>query len=487
MASSLISINNVSLFIPGDKKRTLVLKDITMNIAQGMHILLHGPNGSGKSSLLRLMHGDLWPDRGNIIWNYNGIAETSRIIARQMCSLVSPLIQENFQQHAWSVTVTDLLISGLKRNPPAFFADKENIPEPVIDILHEIDAYAWRQLPLYSLSQGQLRLALLGRAILQNPQILLLDEFTDGIDARHKSLIFNILKRLSAKITLVAASHRQNELSSLFSERYFLEGGRLFSEMPTCKPSCHFKKSVAPVPPDARALITLQNVNIFINRRKILKNINWQIKQGEHWRITGPNGSGKSTLLRVLAGDEFIACGGKMERLALDSQSRIENLAECRKAIHLISDLGQALYSYPLNALDFVCSGYDNCVGKYREYTIDEQKKAFDAICQFFPDDPNIPEVSIRRLSSGQLRCLLLARCMVAQPDFILMDEPFSGLDVNSRHFIIDILDKIALFNYKGWKPQIIFVSHYSDDCPQCINKEAKMENGHLVLQDLPV
>ena len=69
MSELLVSVENVSLFLPGDASHKNVLHDICWQVERGGHCALLGANGSGKSTLLRLLRGELWPATGRILWH----------------------------------------------------------------------------------------------------------------------------------------------------------------------------------------------------------------------------------------------------------------------------------------------------------------------------------------------------------------------------------------------------------------------------------
>ena len=73
------------------------------------------------------------------------------------------------------------------------------------------------------------------------------------------------------------------------------------------------------------------------------------------------------------------------------------------------------------------------------------------------------------------MRRLFLARALVGEPDILLLDEPCSGLDAQSRARYLNLLDLLAA---RGLA--MVFVSHHGEDAPLCINREAHMEDGQL-------
>lgn len=489
MFEPLVTIENLSLFLPGDASQRMVLHHIDWRIERGRHCALLGANGSGKSTLLRLLRGELWPASGHIWWHTAEGREQSPLAGRAMTAIVSPAQQENYQRQAWDLTGLDLLLTGFE-DTPLIYSDGGNQAlarrEAAVRMAARLEAEGLLDRDTPTLSQGQLRLLLLGRALLRSPALLLLDECTDGLDARYREIFFDVLEEYAPRCTIVMTAHRPGQIPGWCVERRYVSEGRLYATqpeqadgggyMPELQKTASGICETETLPP----LLDLENVTVFIDRQKVLRDITWSVHQGEHWRISGANGSGKSTLLRLLAGDEFTAAGGTLERWLPHQGGAVDTLAEVRKGIRLVSDLSQALYGYSLTAHEMVCTGFDNSIGVYRKFSPAEKDEALRRMQEMFPEESaedveTLGRQSIRHLSTGQLRRLFLARALVGKPDILLLDEPCSGLDAPSRAHYLNLLDQLAA---RGL--HMIFVSHHGEDAPLCINREAQMEDGRL-------
>ncbi|WP_291438943.1 ATP-binding cassette domain-containing protein [Desulfovibrio sp.] len=497
MSEPLVTIEDLSLFLPGESSRRFVLHHINWQIERGRHCALLGANGSGKSTLLRLLRGELWPAEGHIWWHTPDGREESPLAGRAMTALVSPTQQENYQRQAWDLTGLDILLTGFEDTPLVYSdggSQAQARKDAAVHMAARLEAEGLLDRTMPTLSQGQLRLLLLGRALLRAPSLLLLDECADGLDARHRQIFFDVLEECALRSTIVMTAHRPGQIPDWCAERRYISRGRLYAVPPgqaedaTANRAESAAVTVAgqalqeqadkngPVPP----LLDLENVTVFIDRQEVLRHIDWSMHQGEHWRISGANGSGKSTLLRLLAGDEFAAADGRLERWLPRQGGAVRTLAEVRKGIRLVSDLSQALYGYSLTAHDMVCTGFDNSIGVYRKFSAAEKAEALRRMEEMFPEESSqgvadIGHLSIRRLSTGQLRRLFLARALVGDPDILLLDEPCSGLDAASRARYLGLLDLLAA---RGL--HMVFVSHHGEDAPLCINREAHMEDGQL-------
>ena len=491
MSETIVSIDDVSLFLPGDASQKHVLHNICWQVRRGAHCALLGPNGSGKSTLLRLMRGELWPARGRILWHGANGVEDSPLAGRAMTALVSPAQQENYQRQAWDLTGRDLLLTGFE-DTPLVYTDSTSFRRQAVDAMAaRLDAEGLLERTVPTFSQGQLRLLLLGRALLRAPTLLLLDECDEGLDDRYRQIFFETLGEYANRCTVVMTAHRSANIPDWCTGRRYVRNGRLLTAPPAgdvaeetqggTDPSQGSQPAAdGPALGSGHIMLDLDNVTVFIDRQEVLHNISWCMHQGENWRITGANGSGKSTLLRLLAGDEFVAAGGSLDHWLPGQGGHVNTLEAVRKGVRLVSDLSQALYGYSLNALDMVCTGFDNSIGVYRRFSESERTEARGRMALMCPDESaarleQLGRQSIRHLSTGQLRRLFLARALVGGPDILLLDEPCSGLDASSRALYLHLLDQLAA---KGI--QMIFVSHHNEDAPLCINREAHMEGGRL-------
>lgn len=450
------------------RSRPPVLRDINLTLHEKSRVLLRGANGAGKTTLLRLLRGDLANYSGRVSWRDGATLSTSRIAARKLCALVSPVSERAAATSA--TTVKTLLTSGFHDE----FSELEIAEELAISRLRSFAGENLWSRELRTLSSGQLRLALLARALLRRPALLLLDEFADGLDRVHERQIFAALEDYAQNGALILTSHRESPAPGLLNENLLIENSRL-SPASTPAPAIIRRKTEAASIAPGSEILRLRAVDVYIAGKKILKNINWTTRQGEHWRVRGPNGAGKSTLSRLLAGDETVACGGIIERLDPETGENTRTLSEIRKKISLVAPRLKNLYGYPLSALDLVCSGYANEIGKYRDYTETEIADALALMRKFGVE--NLKNQSIREVSTGQLARLYLARSLVCEPRVLILDEACAGLDAPSRDAFLNLLDDLAADDRA---PQIIVVAHNEADCPTCVNRSARMEDGRL-------
>jgi len=187
-----------------------VIRGVDWDLRRGEHWAITGPNGAGKSSFLRMLYGDLAPAHGGTILRAGFVAGTPIEEWKKTVGFVSPELQSDY---AIDVSVRDLVISGryasIGLNEAASDADLR-AAQRWIEYFDLADLAARRP---RELSYGQLRRALLARALAAAPRLLLLDEPLTGLDAPQRAAMCGMLSNLMARgITLIMAVHHPEDL-----------------------------------------------------------------------------------------------------------------------------------------------------------------------------------------------------------------------------------------------------------------------------------
>ncbi|MEN8192853.1 MAG: ABC transporter ATP-binding protein [Bacteroidota bacterium] len=221
---SQIAISNIE-FDYNNGKSNFSLNEISFKINEGDFLSIIGPNGSGKSTLIRLLTGYLQPKNGDIFLNKKKLTDyTSKEIAKQI-AYVPQLPTSIYPFSVYEIVAMGrypyLGLSGFERKE-----DKEKILE-IVKLL-ELDDILDKG--INEISGGEAQRAFIARALVQEPQILLLDEPNAHLDIKHQVSIFNLIKRLNETrdLTIVTVMHDLN-LTKYYSSRVLmLSGGRLF-------------------------------------------------------------------------------------------------------------------------------------------------------------------------------------------------------------------------------------------------------------------
>jgi molybdate transport system ATP-binding protein len=478
-AFPLVRLENVSLRLG----KTPVFAGLSLDIRAGGHLAVLGPNGAGKSSLLRLLAGDLRPSQeapGRILWAFAGRPDPSPLAARRRARLVSPLLQRDYLRHGWKISGLEVLLSGLDNTVMLYGQTSGQGRKAAVSLAESAGAGNLLDLKVPAMSQGQLRLALLLRALLPEPDLLLLDEPFDGLDASARGAFKQALLQAAGRgCTLVLAGHRAEDFPPLIRETIRLErpSGRTASS----RPGPFAESAKAPPAPKAGPLsentapvLELKDVDVYIDRALVLSGITWTIRPGEQWIVTGRNGSGKSTLLRLLYGEEFAAFKGENGGIIRWFGSPRPDLESLRRLVGYVSPRLQDGYDPGTTAEDVVVSGLRGSIGLYGDVPTAEERAEAEAWMARL-GLLAMRGVPFARLSGGFGRRFLLARALAGSPPVLLLDEPCAGLDAESRDLFLEAL---AILAARG--VQIIHVSHNAKDISPLFSHELRLNEGRV-------
>jgi molybdate transport system ATP-binding protein len=204
--SWLVRIGNATIY----RDYRPVIRDLNWTLNRGDHWAVLGANGSGKSTLINLIYGDLHPALGGSI-ERDRMPRGSRIEEwKRRVGLVSPELQANhFAAHSIEEIVISGRYSSIGLNAPPTRADYKAATK----WLGFFGLEHLRQRGPRQVSYGQMRLALIARAMINDPQLLLLDEPCTGLDADVREHVLEVLEQLAQSGTqIVMAVHDPQDI-----------------------------------------------------------------------------------------------------------------------------------------------------------------------------------------------------------------------------------------------------------------------------------
>jgi iron complex transport system ATP-binding protein len=202
------------------------LDSIDLEFAGGGFAIVIGPNGAGKSTLLAALAGLIAPDAGAITLD----GAPLRAIHRRALARRRAYLPQN-PHCEWPISVERVVALGLTPILPAF-GDLPAAMKPRIDrALAACDLLALRDQPATTLSGGERARAMLARALVGEPDILIVDEPTAGLDPRHALEAMRHLRAWGESGRLVIAAAHDLSLAAQFADRLIaLNGGRLIAD-----------------------------------------------------------------------------------------------------------------------------------------------------------------------------------------------------------------------------------------------------------------
>lgn len=204
----------------------------------------------------------------------------------------------------------------------------------------------------------------------------------------------------------------------------------------------------------------------------LLKDIDWEVRQGEHWIVFGLNGSGKTTLLSAIAGYKQ-PTEGKLE--VLGEPYNDDNIFALSRQIGWISASFFDKYYSGESVLQIVLSGLFGTLGISGSITDADVCRAKELMRQW--NIAHKSDMPFAMLSKGEQQNVLIARAMMADPKILVLDEPGTGLDVLARDTMMERVRELS----ETTDITIIYVTHYPEEIQDCFDRCLLMQNGKII------
>ncbi len=208
--TKVLEINEVSFAY----ERRLILDRIDLMVEAGDFFAVIGPNGGGKTTLLRLILGSIEPVRGTVRLFGQSPQKTSRLAGYVPQSVD---LEKDFPVSVLEVVLMGRMLTG--KIFPRYSAADHAAAEAALKAvgLHELGGAKFGEL-----SGGQKQRTLIARALVSDPQLLILDEPTANLDHRVKLEIYSLLKELNQKVTIIVVSHDLGLIASYVNKVAYL-------------------------------------------------------------------------------------------------------------------------------------------------------------------------------------------------------------------------------------------------------------------------
>ncbi|ASA21891.1 ABC transporter ATP-binding protein [Paenibacillus donghaensis] len=217
-------------------------------------------------------------------------------------------------------------------------------------------------------------------------------------------------------------------------------------------------------------MISLQHLTLRREESLILDDVSLDIRDGENWVILGRNGSGKTTLLEMMTGYLFPS-SGSVEVLGYKYGQC--DLREVRKEIGYIGPSLMEKLSLSDPVWEVVATGAYAYLRFYQTIPQEVQDQAIAML-----EDMNLGALAYHpfgTLSQGERKKAMLARCLMAEPKLLIMDEPCAGLDLYEREKMLAEIDKLGRRNIS-----VVYVTHHVEEIVPLFTHVALIRDGKL-------
>ncbi len=470
---SRIALSHVSVHLGGRR----ALSDVTWSLEAGQHWAFVGANGSGKSTLLRVIAGTQWidSDGGTRAYSPDGVARESVVRARAWVRHVSAEQHERYARLDLPLAGWTVIASG--------FDDGVYVHRPLGDderarvdaLVAQLELGGFADRPLNELSSGQVRRLLIARALVRRPLVLVLDEFTNGLDRAARADILAFLDRLSPGVALVVASHRAVDFPAATTHTAVLRDGTIAATSAGPPPRRGHarvgKEAAGAHVADAPVLLHVAGADVYRGETLVLRTLDFDLRRGEHTVIRGANGSGKSTLAGLIAGTIAPASGATVVRFGQTGPFDIWKLKE--RVAHVSDDL-QIAYTLGESVEAVVASGFWASIGLWREPTAEQHGIVTAIIARLGLSA--LRGRTFTQLSFGERRKVLIARSLVRHPSIFILDEVWNGLDAAFRTALHALLLDVA----RAGTTLVVIAHDEDDELAALAARVCTLENGRV-------
>ncbi|WP_337042927.1 ATP-binding cassette domain-containing protein [Emticicia sp. 17c] len=475
----------------------LVLENIDWQVKPHEHWAITGGNGAGKTTLLEIIAGKIFPFKGTAHipvytdiafvakdYSFNRIVQSATQYYQQRFNSIdadiAPTVMEILQNQIKPIgTVNE---KSVKLPPPEFSEDQIRQVAGLLRITHLLER------SIVTLSNGETRRTLITLSLLRKPKYLLLDNPFIGLDVESRHTLHEVLSQVAQSGVQIIIVSSANEIPGCITHVLTLQEGKIvktqtrpftFDTAATTQEKLLYPEVLerikqAPARNDFRYAINMRDIVVNYQQKNVVDHVSWQVKRGEKWALMGPNGSGKSTLLSLITADNPQGYQNTYELFDIKRGSG-ESIWDIKQRIGYVSPELHLYFNRHTEVWKAVASGLFDSAGLFKKLN-SEERSIVDNYLKLL-NITHLSDRQITQLSSGEQRQVFLARALVKNPSLLLLDEPCQGLDYNHMVYFRDLVNELVLELNKT----LVYVTHYPDEIPACVDKVIRLENGKVV------
>lgn len=455
---------------------TIANRDISLEVMPGEILSVLGENGAGKSTLMKIIFGSVVPDQGQFFFNGKRVNISSPADARK---LGIAMVFQHFVLFD-TLTVKENILLGLPEGTSLAKLEKE-IKEKSKHYGLEVDPNA----VINDLSMGERQRVEILRALLTNPQLLILDEPTSVLSPLALKALFKTLRQLSSEgVSIIFITHKLNEIRALSKNCCVIRGGQVVANVNPQEISeddlaklmiGNDLPEILPKPEVKQAL----GLDLNLRREKVSYKSHFPLSGqihvpcGKIVGIAGISGNGQSDLMKAISGEALLPkdaisiCGAPVGDL------RVKH----RRAMGLRyvpeERLGQATVpEMSLESNTLLTSNLFLAKGFMRNKMI---HRFTETVIEKFKVKSGGSHASAASLSGGNLQKFIVGRELLHNPKILVLNQPTWGVDAGAAALI-----RNALIRQRTGGSAVLVVSEELDELFEICDEIVVMSEGKI-------
>lgn len=441
MSEFILEMMDITKEFPGVK----ALDGVSLRVRPGTVHALMGENGAGKSTLMKCLIGIYHKTSGKIIYDgkevdfnttTDGLSNGISMIHQEL----SPIPERSVAENVWV---------GRQPMKNRLMVDHKKMRENTVKLFEQLQVNIDPDLKMKELTVSQMQMVEIVKAVSYNSKIVIMDEPTSSLTKGEVEHLFRIIRQLKSEgIAVIYISHKMEEIFEICDEVTIYRDGKYITTS---------KVSDITMDELVRHMVGREITEMFpkvdckigevvlevehLNAGKLVKDVSFSLHKGEILGFAGLVGAGRSETMEAIFGLRHVQSGTiriKGKEVTIKSppdaiRNGISFLTEDRrgKGIIGIRDVSEntilsnlPAYGTPLNHKK-IKEDVDEYVTKLRVKTPNNQEK-------------------LQNLSGGNQQKVLVARCLLTEPDIFIVDEPTRGIDVGAKSEIHALISQLA-------------------------------------------
>lgn len=476
---AILQMRGICKFFPGVR----ALDGVDFTLCKGDIHALMGENGAGKSTLIKVLTGVYPKDAGEITLEGKVVSIRSPQDAQNVG--ISTVYQEitlcpnlSVAENMYIGREKDKLVNWRKRNTEA---DK---------LLRSLDIPAKASQQLSSCSIAVQQMVAIARAVDMDCKVLILDEPTSSLDEQEVAKLFRLMRDLKSKgVGIIFVTHFLDQVYEVCDKITVLRDGKLVGEyVIEDLPRVQLVSKMLGKDLDDMSDIKSEasayegegaGQNVFeceqLCSNAGIKPFDFYIKKGEVNGFTGLLGSGRSECVRAIFGADHVT-GGKVRKNGKEikiskpihaMKQGIAYLPEDRKIDGIVADL---------SVRENIILALQVMKGFFKPFTKAQANKFADEYIKLLGIKTASADTPIKSLSGGNQQKCILARWLLTNPEYLILDEPTRGIDVGTK---IDIQKLVLKLASEGMS--VTFISSETDEMLRTCSRLVVMRDRKVV------
>lgn len=463
----LLEVRGVAKSFPGVK----ALQDMHLSVRHGEVLALVGENGAGKSTLMKLLSGIYTPDEGEF-WLDGERYEPSGPKHAQETGI--SIIHQEFNLMR-DLTVAQNIFIGREPRTTRLFLNDRTLNRNATELLDRLELPLNPQQIVGTLTVAQQQMVEIAKSLsLDAARVLIMDEPTAALNDAEVATLHSLIRRFTTPQTgVIYISHKMDELKVISNRITVIRDGQYIDTIDTATSTMKdvisrmVGRAIATgagpenIRSDRPVLLSMEGVST----RTLLKDVSFELKEGEILGFAGLMGAGRTEMARALVGADPISAGTirlRGEPITVRNPSdaaamRIGYLSEDRKHLGL-------LLSQDVN----VNIGLSSIGERFTKFGFVQDQpmrvKSQEYVESLRVRTPSIYQMT-KNLSGGNQQKVVIAKWLLKDCDVLIFDEPTRGIDIGAKEEIYKLLNQLAeqgksIIMISSELPEVLRMSH---------------------------